>query len=115
MKTFKNIFILALFLIFFQSCASMKDGLSRSKKDNTDEFLVEKKNPLKLPPDYEVLPTPNQEELSEKKKSFGLSKKNENTGIIKPIDIISKCPQYYHSHSKNPMSPQTILFHLVLF
>ena len=69
MKTFKNIFILALFLIFFQSCASMKDGLSRSKKDNTDEFLVEKKNPLKLPPDYEVLPTPNQEELSEKKKS----------------------------------------------
>ena len=69
MKTFKNIFILALFLIFFQSCASMKDGLSRSKKDNTDEFLVEKKNPLKLPPDYEVLPTPNQEELSEKEQS----------------------------------------------
>ena len=69
MKTFKNISILALFLIFFQSCASMKDGLSRSKKDNTDEFLVEKKNPLKLPPDYEVLPTPNQEELSEKEQS----------------------------------------------
>ena len=31
------------------------------KKDNTDEFLVEKKNPLKLPPDFEDLPVPNSE------------------------------------------------------
>ena len=31
------------------------------KKNNTDEFLVEKKNPLKLPPDFDELPIPNQD------------------------------------------------------
>ena len=31
------------------------------KKNSTDEFLVEKKNPLKLPPDFEDLPVPNSE------------------------------------------------------
>ena len=31
------------------------------KKNSTDEFLVEKKNPLKLPPDFDELPIPNQD------------------------------------------------------
>ena len=30
----------------------------KGKKDNTDEFLVQKKNPLVLPPDYNDLPLP---------------------------------------------------------
>ena len=29
------------------------------KKASNDEFLVEKKSPLVMPPDYEELPTPN--------------------------------------------------------
>ena len=45
-----------LFLV--SSCQSAKEGLSGRKKDNTDEFLVEKKNPLVLPPDYNDLPLP---------------------------------------------------------
>ena len=31
------------------------------KKDSTDEFLVEKKQPLKLPPNFDELPLPNSE------------------------------------------------------
>ena len=30
----------------------MKDGFSNQKKNNSDEFLVEKKSPLVMPPDY---------------------------------------------------------------
>ena len=45
-------------LIFLNSCQNFKDGLSLKKKTNTDEFLVQKKNPLVLPPDYKNIPQP---------------------------------------------------------
>ena len=36
-------------------------ALTGAKKNTTDEFLVKKKDPLILPPDYENLPTPDEE------------------------------------------------------
>ena len=45
-------------LFFLSSCGSAKEGLTGGKKNNTDEFLVQKKNPLVLPPDYNDLPLP---------------------------------------------------------
>ena len=39
----------------------MKKGFINQKKDNKDEFLVEKKSPLVMPPDYDKLPVPNSE------------------------------------------------------
>ena len=36
------------------------------KKNNSDEFLIEKKNPLVLPPDYGQLPEPQKVNTSEK-------------------------------------------------
>ena len=62
----KNLIFYVVLLLFLNSCGSVQDGFSRNKKDNTDEFLVEKKNPLKLPPDYEKLPLPNSGNVSEK-------------------------------------------------
>ena len=54
-----------LIIIFFvTSCASMqsaKKTLTGEKQYTTDEFMVQKKNPLILPPDYENLPTPDDE------------------------------------------------------
>ena len=35
------------------------------KKNNTNEFLVKKKNPLVMPPDFEKLPKPLSEEKLE--------------------------------------------------
>ena len=40
------------------SCQSVKEGLSGKKQNNSDEFLVQKKSPLVVPPDYEKLPVP---------------------------------------------------------
>ena len=40
------------------SCQSVKNALSGVKKENSDEFLVQKKNPLVLPPDFTDLPEP---------------------------------------------------------
>ena len=55
---FKNIFYLCLSLSLLSACQSVKDGLTGKKQNNQDEFLVEKKNPLVLPPDFDLLPMP---------------------------------------------------------
>ena len=58
-------FILILILTFTASCGSTKDAFKLKKKSSADEFLVEKKNPLVLPPDYDKLPTPMDKERIE--------------------------------------------------
>ena len=51
---------------FLVGCNSIKDGLTLKKKTGADEFLVEKKNPLVLPPEFNELPTPDSENLNKK-------------------------------------------------
>ena len=61
MKNLKIYILMKLILIFLLSCSSVKDGFSNQKKSNSDEFLVEKKSPLIMPPDYKELPLPKTE------------------------------------------------------
>ena len=53
----KNFYLIILLLILC-SCQGVKDALSGKKYENSDEFLVIKKNPLVLPPNFNDLPTP---------------------------------------------------------
>jgi len=61
----KNYYI--LLFIFLASCADTWDGVKRGltgeKKNTADEFLVKKKDPLILPPDYENLPAPDERDV----------------------------------------------------
>ena len=59
-------------LFLLSSCQSAKEGLSGRKKDNTDEFLVQKKNPLVLPPDYNDLPLPKDYEIEHDQSSANI-------------------------------------------
>ena len=54
----KNIFLILFMMLVVTSCQSVKNALSGVKKENSDEFLVQKKNPLVLPPDFTDLPEP---------------------------------------------------------
>ncbi len=60
MKKLKIIFFIILFGSFFYSCTTLKKGFESQRKNSTDEFLVEKKQPLVMPPDFEKLPIPDQ-------------------------------------------------------
>ena len=64
---FKQSVVIIFFLL--SACGgtldSVKRGLSGQKKVSTDEFLVEKKDPLVLPPGYHDLPEPGQTEMNE--------------------------------------------------
>ena len=57
MNIYKNLIYLLL-IIFLTSCGTVKEGFSNQKKNNSDEFLVEKKSPLIMPPDFDELPIP---------------------------------------------------------
>tara|TARA_B100001027_G_scaffold136661_1_gene94851 strand:- start:154 stop:465 length:312 start_codon:yes stop_codon:yes gene_type:complete len=53
----KNYFFLII-LLFLCSCQNVKNALTGKKYESSDEFLVIKKNPLVLPPNFNDLPTP---------------------------------------------------------
>ena len=59
MKHFKLIIFFQL-ILFLYSCSTIKEGFTNQKKSSRDEFLVEKKSPLVMPPDYNDLPVPDQ-------------------------------------------------------
>ena len=73
MKRFSLYYIFIFTLLV--SCSSVQESAG-SKKNNSDEFLVEKKSPLLMPPDYNDLPAPSSE---------GIKNKDENNQVKKLI------------------------------
>jgi len=70
MKKNKILLIIIIPIIFLNACNTLKDGFRSQKKDSIDEFLVEKKSPLVMPPDSDELTLPsdtneNPEQLEE--------------------------------------------------
>ena len=60
----KNNIYLILFMMFVTvSCQSIKNAVTGVKQENSDEFLVQKKHPLVLPPDFTELPVPFEESI----------------------------------------------------
>ena len=95
-----KIVIIIVFCLALSSCQSVKDGLTGTKSNNNDEFLVQKKNPLVLPPKYLELPKPkntineNKETSLNKddldiQKLLGMTGKNKNLPSAKSGDIES--------------------------
>ena len=96
---FKKITYVIVLAFFVISCAdtfdSVKRGITGSKKDSTDEFLVKKKDPLILPPDYENLPTPDErsaaiEEFSIFEENLEISIENDSSTSSSVEDSILK-------------------------
>jgi hypothetical protein len=67
----KKISLLILILFFLTSCGSAKEAgkvLRNEKTRTTDEFLVKKREPLVLPPDYDQIPEPGTGATNEESK-----------------------------------------------
>ena len=54
MEKYKILISIIFINLILSSCGS----LSNQKKNNSEEFLIEKKSPLSMPPDFEKLPKP---------------------------------------------------------
>jgi len=60
MKKTKILLLFFISIIFLSACGSISEGFKSQKKNSVDEFMVEKKSPLVMPPDFDELPIPNQ-------------------------------------------------------
>ena len=76
----KIIYMLSIICLLtsYETMGEVKRGLTGEKTLSTDEFLIKKKDPLIMPPDYQNLPTPDEraiakEEISNFEKSLGTS------------------------------------------
>ena len=60
MKKIKlNLILLIILAPLLTYCGGVRDALEGKKRsEQSDEFLVKKKNPLQMPPDMNKLPTP---------------------------------------------------------
>ncbi len=90
MKYFKLLIFFQL-ILFLYSCSTVKEGFTNQKKSSSDEFLVEKKSPLVMPPDYNDLPVPDQNketaETNENKiKDLVIKNENENDQNNNSVD-----------------------------
>lgn len=95
MNNFLKKFILLFFIMScLTQCQTLREGLEGSKKGkNAEEFLIDKKNPLTLPPDFSELPTPkditeeenksNEIDVEQILKKNSLPKKKENNSVKK--------------------------------
>ena len=61
----KKLLILLTTLVFLTSCNSFKSAITGEKKKPGSEFMVIKKEPLTLPPDFTDLPEPEEKDISE--------------------------------------------------
>ena len=82
-----KIYIVICIAIFLSSCGTLKEGFTNQKKNNTDEFLIEKKSPLVLPPDYNELPIPDEENIENDSNEIkSLISKSKNIESEKKLD-----------------------------
>ena len=93
MKKFKIIFFVIFVTTFFYSCSTMKKGFESQRKNSTDEFLVEKKQPLVMPPDFEKLPIPDQNQINSLQ---------ENINQIEELIVIDNTVNTNSKSSNNP-------------
>ena len=87
MKKIINLFVLFLLL---SSCENVKKGLGM-KKDVPDEFLIEKRNPLTMPPNFDLLPPDSINQNNQKDEKDNLKDIfNKNLGKEKKDTEINK-------------------------
>ncbi len=65
-----------IIVLFLSSCGSV---FKNPKKDNSDEFLIEKKMPLKMPPAFNELPVPGEKNQAKNNEIKSLISKSENS------------------------------------
>ena len=60
MKKIFKLTTIIISILVLNSCGTVKEAFTSQKKTSIDEFLVEKKSPLVMPPDFNELPFPQQ-------------------------------------------------------
>ena len=103
MKKTNPLIAFFLILLFLNSCGTVAEGLGGSKKKGSDEFLVEKKSPLVLPPSFGELPEPGKEP-----EENIISDKKDNSNIEDMINQSSSANTSENNIAKNSIEESII-------
>ena len=63
-KNIKSSILIIFSTILVSSCGSVQKAFDPQTKNTSEEFLVEKKSPLSIPPSFEELPVPSNEKVN---------------------------------------------------
>ena len=78
-KIIKLSILLTLITTLLSNCGSVQKAFDPQNKNTSEEFLVEKKSPLSIPPSFEELPVPSNEKIDEESQTNNIeSLINEN-------------------------------------
>ena len=86
-KKYKLLILVGIASLIFSSCSTVKKAFDPQRKNSSEEFLVEKKSPLSMPPEFEELPVPqnNNENNQDQSKDIELliteNEKSKNQSI----------------------------------
>ena len=64
-RNIKSSLLIIFSTILISSCSSVQKALDPQNKNTSDEFLVEKKSPLSMPPSFEELPVPSNQKITQ--------------------------------------------------
>ena len=93
----KNLTLMLIIILTLYSCGGFSEAgkvLRNEKVTTTDEFLVKKKDPLVLPPDYNKLPEPG---------SLNENEKKDEKNKIKKILKVDKENKKINSEQSSPI------------
>ena len=62
-RNIKFSLLIILSTILLSNCGSVQKAFDPQNKNTSEEFLVEKKSPLSMPPSFEELPVPSNERV----------------------------------------------------
>ena len=62
-RNIKSSLLIIFSTILISSCGSVQKAFDPQNKNTSEEFLVEKKSPLSMPPSFEELPVPSNEKV----------------------------------------------------
>jgi len=63
-KNIKFLILIILGTIILSNCGLMQQAFDPQNKNTSEEFLIEKKSPLSIPPSFEELPVPSNEKVN---------------------------------------------------
>jgi hypothetical protein len=61
----KFLLLIILSTIILSNCGVVQQAFDPQNKNTSEEFLIEKKSPLSIPPSFEELPVPSNEKVDE--------------------------------------------------
>ncbi|WP_435088022.1 DUF3035 domain-containing protein [Candidatus Pelagibacter bacterium nBUS_29] len=97
-KNNKFSILLIISTILLSNCGSVQKAFDPQNKNTSEEFLVEKKSPLSMPPSFEELPIPSNQKIDKENQTNNIeSLITENNNDIEKLENIESDKNFEQS------------------